>query len=269
MACAGYLVVNAAQLVMAEMRHDGRLVCRAVDTSRLSKHRRRRQDDKQQSQWEAPLPELSCKVMHLHDSRSTADTKRCELEPEEEPAPRESIDSEWAIRSSVSTTISSQDAAEDDVEPREFRLSGFTVEVVDVDDGIARLPYSFYVRTRRVTINADCSFTTSSPVESIELSAPDQQAKKEWMKRLQNWRRYGWRETTQLGGADEDCRTLFDALTASLSARTSSRQVMSLPARTSRRRYYRATALPSTCATQPSSGDQDAWFCAHVVKTHI
>ncbi|KAJ0409409.1 hypothetical protein P43SY_002299 [Pythium insidiosum] len=190
MACAGYLVVNAVQLVMAEMRHDGRLVCRGVDQSRLSKHRRRRHDDKL-CDTSAALPELSRKMMHLHDSSSAVawTARRCDPEPEEEPVPRDSMESDWALRSSISTTISSVDGAEEDAEPRVFQLSGFAVDVVDVDDNVARLPHSFYVRTRRVTIHADSSFTTSAPVDSIELSAPNEEAKQGWMTWLQKWRR--------------------------------------------------------------------------------
>lgn len=233
MACAGYLVRNNSAVVFAEIT-DGVLTCTPVARHRAAAST---------LLVDTNLPRLVPKIMTRMDSFLLPKPKlsRRTSQPEDE-----------------------EDLEKQDCEESAMRLSGYAIDVVDYHDG--SLPFSFFVRTKRVTRHTDSSYTLS-PVESLLLAAKDQSTKDEWVKRLTKWNRYGWRDTTQIAATDADCEELEARLTHKSHVVSNQTQWP----QSTRRRFYRTTgfAASTSSGNDESCANGDMWFHARVVRAHI
>lgn len=238
MACAGFLVQNATTVVYAEIT-TGLLACSAAA-------RHGGADDASTSH---ALPPLAPKRM-TRSAPLLVSKLKCDAMDSPQPEDEDDLDN-----------FDVEAAKSDHAEPRNLQLSGYVIEVVDCDDEeestiVPTLPFSFRVKTKRMTLLPDASFTVS-PVDSMLLAATDQATKDEWMKRLAKWNRYGWRETTFLAATDEDAQRLEATLmrwreneaNATVTAATFAAGYTMASCRSSRRRFYRNTgAIPPTLA---------------------
>jgi hypothetical protein len=282
MACAGYLVRSNTTVVYAEIVN-GMLICTSAAQHRAAKTAEEEEPDAGGAS--ASLPLLTPKPMRRASSSFVDKLKRrasdASTQPEDEPSDSDEDRADPAYR-----TQPQDDKVHE--APRVVQLSGHGVEVVDCADEadyesvVELMPFSFRVKTMRMTLNADasCSYT---PADTLLLAAVDQATKDEWMKRLPKWSRYGWRETTMLSATEEDAQLLELGLQRWRDSEASSvvkptaflfgyAAAAATRSSSSRRRFYRHTGSVSAGyapidATCPD--DDSAWHQARVIKTHI
>ena len=96
---------------------------------------------------------------------------------------------------------------------RLLQLSGYRVEVLELDDDEWPLAFSFQVNTYHVgPVGPDGSFARSALHDSVHFTAPDDAAKNLWMKHIRLWNRYGWRATVQVGATQRELAQLEEML---------------------------------------------------------
>ncbi|POM79645.1 Hypothetical protein PHPALM_2627 [Phytophthora palmivora] len=98
---------------------------------------------------------------------------------------------------------------------RLLQLSGYMIEVLDQDEELDEpsLPNSFQVNTYKVHLGPDGS-SSSTIYDSLILTAIDQEVKKQWVKNIKYWNRYGWRDTVQVAATHGDLVKLQEMMHA-------------------------------------------------------
>ncbi|TMW67758.1 hypothetical protein Poli38472_007430 [Pythium oligandrum] len=270
MACAGYLALENARVVFVEVIN-GVLVCKPtqrpsltlledVDTV-VSKPK-----EIQESRPTERLPLLTKKWLKTRESSFDSQHKL------RDPWYEEPESEDEALTASTVSDDGSVSEQEQNGE-RVVKLSGYVVEVEakETEFDMNSLPFTFRVQTSRLILHEDLSHTLI-PADSIKLSAPDQESKDLWVRRLKQWKRYAWRETTLLRASEEDASLLDEAISqwnrssSFASGDTCLLQYASSRPSKSRRRYNRASA-PSAFP-ELTGTDTNAWFNTRVVKTH-